>query len=81
MTFLDHGGLIVAAHDYHQRSSGTLKYSTDEGLHWNDFNFSPGVAIVLGVVTDPDEATTDVWSVYFWTSKSLKFALLKACLA
>ena len=37
----DHGGLLVAAKDYHQRDrSSVLKYSCDEGFTWNEFHFS-----------------------------------------
>ena len=35
----DHGGLMVAAKDYHQDQSSVLKYSCDEGYSWNDFQF------------------------------------------
>ena len=35
----DHGGLMVAARDYHQEESMELKYSCDEGYTWTDFQF------------------------------------------
>ena len=35
----DHGGLMVAAKDYHQEQSMVLKYSCDEGYSWKDFTF------------------------------------------
>lgn len=36
----DHGGLMVAAKDYHDREESTvLKYSCDEGYTWYNFTF------------------------------------------
>ena len=35
----DHGGLMVAAKDYHQEPSTVLKYSCNEGYNWTDFTF------------------------------------------
>ena len=35
----DHGGLMVAAKDYHQEQSTVLKYSCDEGYSWMNFTF------------------------------------------
>ena len=35
----DHGGLMVAAKDYHQEQSRVLKYSCNEGQDWFDFEF------------------------------------------
>ena len=35
----DHGGLMVAARDYHEEESMDLKYSCDEGYSWTDFQF------------------------------------------
>ena len=35
----DHGGLMVAAKDYHQEPSTVLKYSCNEGYNWSDFTF------------------------------------------
>ena len=35
----DHGGLLVAAMDYHQEPSTVLKYSCNEGYNWSDFTF------------------------------------------
>ena len=35
----DHGGLMVAARDYHEEESMELKYSCDEGYSWTDFQF------------------------------------------
>ena len=37
---LDHGGIIVAVNDYHQLPSSTLKFSCDEGLSWNTFDYT-----------------------------------------
>ena len=37
----DHGGLMVAARDYHQQQSTELKYSCNEGYSWSSFTFSP----------------------------------------
>ena len=34
VTVVDHGGLLVAADDYHQEPSCVLKYSCDEGLSY-----------------------------------------------
>ena len=61
MTVLDHGGLIVAAKDYHQSDrSANLKYSCDEGTTWNDFMYSQHDITIFGVVTEPGETTTIV---------------------
>ena len=35
----DHGGLLVAAKDYHQEQSTVLRYSCDEGYSWRNFTF------------------------------------------
>ena len=36
----DHGGLMVAAKDYHDNEESTvLKYSCDEGYTWYNFTF------------------------------------------
>ena len=37
---LDHGGVVVAVNDYHQTPSTTLKYSCNEGISWQSFEFS-----------------------------------------
>lgn len=37
---LDHGGILVAVDDYHEGSSTQLKYSCNEGLSWNNFEFT-----------------------------------------
>ena len=37
---LDHGGIIVAVDDYHNVPSAQLKYSCDEGISWNNYEFS-----------------------------------------
>jgi hypothetical protein len=36
----DHGGLLVAARDYHQEQSRELMYSCNEGYSWLSFEFS-----------------------------------------
>ena len=36
----DHGGLMVAARDYHQQRSTVLMYSCNEGYSWSSFTFS-----------------------------------------
>ncbi|KAL5471537.1 hypothetical protein EMCRGX_G029661 [Ephydatia muelleri] len=67
LNYLDHGGLLVAARDYHQAPSTVLKYSVDEGLHWQDYTFSNVNAYIFGVITEPGETTTIV-SLYGWTN-------------
>ncbi len=58
---LDHGGLLVAAKDYHQVPSTQLQYSCDEGLHWLSFTFTTTTTItVYGVITEPGEHTSVV---------------------
>ena len=58
---VDHGGLLVAADDYHQEPSNVLKYSCNEGLSWNNFTYSPTQKMtVYGVITEPGEETTTV---------------------
>ncbi len=56
----DHGGLIVAARDYHQQSSTDIMYTCNEGQSWNNFTFSSSPMIVFGVITEPGEYTTTV---------------------
>ena len=40
VNFADHGGLMVAARDYHQSQSTDLMYTCDEGYSWREFTFS-----------------------------------------
>ena len=54
VSVLDHGGLLVAARDYHQDPSTELRYSCSEGMSWNSFNFSRVGMVVYGVVTEPE---------------------------
>ena len=65
VTVLDHGGLLVAADDYHKLPSKVLKYSCDEGLSWNDFTYTSTNMTVYGVITEPGEETTTVRYGYF----------------
>ena len=37
---LDHGGIIVSVDDYHNHPSVELKYSCNEGVSWNNYEFS-----------------------------------------
>ena len=60
VTVADHGGLLVAARDYHQTPSTELRYSCDEGINWSDFVFSTTPMVVFGVVTEPGEHTTTI---------------------
>ena len=60
ISVLDHGGMLVAAKDYHNVSSRELRYSCNEGQSWTSFNFSPVPMTVYGVITEPGEYTTTV---------------------
>ena len=60
VTVVDHGGLLVAAKDYHQVPSTQLQYSCDEGLHWTPFTYTDTPLTVFGVITEPGEYTTTV---------------------
>ena len=63
MSVLDHGGLLVAAQDYHafiDNPSSVVSYSCDEGSTWTDFTFSNTPTVVFGVITEPGETTTVV---------------------
>jgi hypothetical protein len=60
VTVADHGGLLVAADDYHQVASHVLKYSCDEGLNWNSYTYVATNMIIYGVITEPGEETTTV---------------------
>ena len=60
VTVVDHGGLLVAADDYHQEPSSVLKYSCDEGLNWNSYSYVTTAMTVYGVITEPGEETTTV---------------------
>ena len=57
---IDHGGLLVAAKDYHQSDETYIMYSCDEGLSWVKFNFTTTPTVIWGVVTEPGETTTEV---------------------
>ena len=60
VTVVDHGGLLVAADDYHKEPSNVLKYSCDEGLSWNNYPYVTTAMTVYGVITEPGEETTTV---------------------
>ena len=63
---LDHGGLIVAAKDYHQQDhSSVLMYSCNEGSTWTSYTFSNRDMTIFGVITEPGETTTSVRWVSF----------------
>ena len=65
---LDHGGLIVAAADYHQSRSSIVQYTCNEGLTWSTYNYSQ-LLTVWGVVTEPGETTTVV-ALYGWENNT-----------
>ena len=60
VTVVDHGGLLVAADDYHQEASSSLQYSCNEGLSWSTYTFTTTAMTVYGVITEPGEETTTV---------------------
>ena len=60
VTVVDHGGLLVAARDYHYVPSTELRYSCNEGISWNSFHFGSTGMTVYGVITEPGEHTTTV---------------------
>ena len=60
VTVVDHGGLLVAADDYHKEPSSVLLYSCDEGLSWSSYTYSTTDMTVYGVITEPGEETTTV---------------------
>ena len=60
VTVADHGGLLVAADDYHKRPSSVLKYSCNEGLSWLSYTYVTTAMTVYGVITEPGEETTTV---------------------
>ena len=61
VTVVDHGGLLVAADDYHQEPSHELQYSCDEGLSWSRYSYVNTTNMtVYGVITEPGEETTTV---------------------
>ena len=57
---VDHGGLLVAADDYHKDPSMVLKYSCDEGISWTDYTYTNTNMTIFGVITEPGEETTTV---------------------
>lgn len=71
VTVADHGGLMVAAKDYHQDYSTELMYSCSEGDIWTGFSFTTTPMKVFGVLTEPGEYTTTVRYVYLHTLVSL----------
>ena len=60
VTVVDHGGLLVAADDYHKEPSHVLKYSCDEGLTWSSYSYVTTDMTIYGVITEPGEETTTV---------------------
>ena len=60
VSLVDHGGLLVAANDYHQGASNQIMFSCNEGMDWQPFNFSDVSMTIFGVVTEPGEHTTIV---------------------
>ena len=52
----DHGGLMVAAKDYHQEPSTVLKYSCNEGYNWTDFTF---IGVSLNTVVESRNPDTN----------------------
>ena len=62
VSVLDHGGLIVAAKDYHNGivESRTLMYTCNEGSSWSQLTFTNENLRVYGVITEPGETTTVV---------------------
>ena len=60
VTVVDHGGLLVAADDYHTEASRVLKYSCDDGFSWRNYTYTTTAMIIYGVVTEPGEETTTV---------------------
>lgn len=60
VTVADHGGLLVAAKDYHRTPSTELRYSCDEGISWSSFAFTTTNMTIYGVLTEPGEHTTTV---------------------
>ena len=61
VTVVDHGGLLVAADDYHHEPSRVLKYSCNEGLSWSSYSYINTTDMtVYGVITEPGEETTTV---------------------
>ena len=57
---VDHGGLLVAADDYHKDSSTVIKYSCNEGISWRNYTYTNVAMTVYGVITEPGEETTTV---------------------
>ena len=57
---IDHGGLLVAAKDYHQVEETYIMYSCNEGLSWVNFTFTTTPTVIWGVVTEPGETTTEL---------------------
>ena len=60
VTVADHGGLLVAADDYHKDPSTVLKYSCNEGLSWSDYTYTNAEMTIFGITTEPGEETTTV---------------------
>ena len=62
MSVLDHGGLIVAARDYHNgaNESRTLMYTCNEGSSWSQLTFTDKDIRVFAVITEPGETSTVV---------------------
>lgn len=83
MNVLDHGSLLVAAHDHHTDTytSRTLVYSCDEGLSWSSFTFTNQPVSIYGVITEPGKTTTVIRSVsHVYTLVSMTRAMARLIL-
>ena len=60
VTVVDHGGLLVAADDYHKEPSRRLKYSCNEGISWDEYTYTDTETTIYGITTEPGEETTTV---------------------
>ena len=72
----DHGGLLVAAKDFHQTEESTvLRYSCNEGYSWNNFEFSsvsPCVSVSVCVMYSM-YVCTYISCIYMYWSYVLEF--------
>uniref|UniRef100_UPI00398F12D2 sortilin-like n=1 Tax=Pristiophorus japonicus TaxID=55135 RepID=UPI00398F12D2 len=50
---LDSGGLIVAVESHPDKAIQKIKYSTDEGQCWKDYNFTNETFMFVGLVSEP----------------------------
>lgn len=59
-TILDSGGLIVAVESHVDKPIDIIKYSTDEGQCWKNYNFTNETFMFVGLVSEPGTKSMNI---------------------